>query len=305
MRVLISGSAGEKVGALAYSPDSSRLAAVGTIPDDADEAPLSPHLGIYHPTEGRMLVHKSITSGPGRCVAYTPDGNQLAIGNGRNHILVCNAESGETLRRLARMRTTAVTVAYSPDGRQLLAGSADRGSMSLFGELSQYECPEYAQLSDLRSESVHGIGFPADGSFFAVATGRGSIQITNASGKVSKRYRLNMLIRDMAVSRDGRFLAAGIGHRVWVCDRQSNQMGTHGRWSKSVDGVAFSPDSRRLAIAVGDGVVRFWECGTWNEEAAFEWGFESVRCVAFSPDGMTCAAGGKGDAALVIWDVEA
>jgi WD40 repeat protein len=68
--------------------------------------------------------------------------------------------------------------------------------------------------------------------------------------------------------------------------------------------LAFSPDGRLLASGAGDGVVQFWDAVSGQPPAAFDWKLGTVRALAFAPDGMTAAAGGDGENALVLWDID-
>lgn len=69
-----------------------------------------------------------------------------------------------------------------------------------------------------------------------------------------------------------------------------------------VNAVAFSPDGSRLLSASHDGSIRVWDAHTGQQLQAFDWKVGPVTALAVAPDGLTCAAGGKGT--IVIWDVD-
>ena len=58
-----------------------------------------------------------------------------------------------------------------------------------------------------------------------------------------------------------------------------------------------------MATASFDETVRLWDMRCECEIRSFNWNIGKVRCVAFAPDGMTCAAGGS-TGQVVVWDVD-
>lgn len=68
--------------------------------------------------------------------------------------------------------------------------------------------------------------------------------------------------------------------------------------------VGWSDGGRVLLTAGADGFARFWDAATGAEVRSFAWDIGKVYCAAFSPDGLTCAAGGT-NGQVVVWDVDA
>ncbi len=71
--------------------------------------------------------------------------------------------------------------------------------------------------------------------------------------------------------------------------------------------IAVHPSGQFLATATAGGpagrTVRFLESATGTEIRRFNWNAGKIRCLAFSPDGLTCVAGFS-DRRLIIWDVD-
>ena len=81
---------------------------------------------------------------------------------------------------------------------------------------------------------------------------------------------------------DGRPIAVFEGHRTHI---------------RSLDR---SPDGSAIVTAGYDRTVRLWDAATGAPLAQHDWEIGKVDCVAYSPDGMTLAAGGEGK--IVVWD---
>jgi WD40 repeat protein len=66
--------------------------------------------------------------------------------------------------------------------------------------------------------------------------------------------------------------------------------------------VAYLPDGT-VQTASSDGTVRVWDPVTGAERKRYDFGIGKLYCAAFSPDGLTCAAGGE-NGQVVVWDIE-
>jgi len=68
--------------------------------------------------------------------------------------------------------------------------------------------------------------------------------------------------------------------------------------------LGFSPDGRLLLTGTDRGVCALHDTTADQVRATFDWGIGPIHSVTFSPDGLTCAAGGEGGQ-VVVWDVDA
>jgi WD40 repeat protein/serine/threonine protein kinase len=107
----------------------------------------------------------------------------------------------------------------------------------------------------------------------------------------------------LAVSPNGRLLATGTsGHDgaivLWdlTTRKEVRRITAH---SGPVRRVSFSPDSRRLAAAAENGMVRVWEVATGRNLLHLQHGDDGT-CVAFSPDSRFLASGGE--QFVKVWD---
>jgi WD40 repeat protein len=119
-----------------------------------------------------------------------------------------------------------------------------------------------------------------------------------------------LLYRHLAFSRDSCFLVGAQPVEkglVSIWDLPEGRV----RWSRpqleSVRALSIHPSGKFLALALEGGLagnaVRFLDAVTGAELTRFNWKVGRIRCLAFSPDGLTCAAGCT-NRRLVVWDVD-
>ncbi|RXH58895.1 WD40 repeat domain-containing protein [Granulicella sibirica] len=76
----------------------------------------------------------------------------------------------------------------------------------------------------------------------------------------------------------------------------------HGH-TKNVTGVAFSPDSKRLATVSDDDSVKMWDAATGKELSSWPGHSGGLNAVAFMPDSLGLLTAGK-DGVIRIWNID-
>lgn len=222
-----------------------------------------------------------------------------------------------------------VSVAVSPNGRTVAAGRLDvpPGESASSGTVvSLCDTAGLRERAAIRGEfgDGSGVAFSPDGGTLAVGMGRGVVLYDPETCKERATFTSGVAegAPCLAYSADGRRLAAasGDGYAVVWDVRTGREVALMKAHSRSLQGVALSPDGLSVASAsdgpivcspVGGflgfgrgwacwpdhGVVRLFDVETGRETASLEHEW-TAHSVAFSPDGRTLASGGGGAAKL-------
>jgi WD40 repeat protein/serine/threonine protein kinase len=247
---------------LAFSPQGRRLATASW----DSKGPKIWDLGTGH----TIWLQQDTINDMGQ-VVFSPDGRWLASAGGSKdlRIKIWDASTGSLLYTVPEVgnadQILVQCLAFSPDGRYLASGSFDR-IVKVWDLVTRRAVWSYRSPVD----EFYRVAFSPDGRLLAAAGGH------HFSGRPA-----DVLIFDAATG--GEPVQRLTGH------------------TRSVLGLAFSPDGRRLASGSEDLAVKLWDVATGKEAITLHGHFDAIEDLAFSPDGHRLASAGA-DGSVRIWD---
>ncbi|MBM4070701.1 MAG: hypothetical protein FJ271_17365 [Planctomycetes bacterium] len=256
-----------------------RLFDLGTLTEADEPKPqkqASPVLGLVLSPDGRRAISAGIAAvwdvtGPvpqvaielkalANCVAQSPDGKLLALGQGGGKIDIWElAEAQPNLRGTFTGHTSNVaTVAFSPDGKFLASGGNDH--QARLWDMTVWPPKELVVVGEGVgvSPNVYGVAFAPDGQSLAIASQRASRYKVVGKGLIlASEVPGSTAVQSVAFSPSGEFLATvgyGSGHIVLWNARRMTKIREWKLPGPALQ-VAFANDGRHLATANVNGTV--------------------------------------------------
>jgi WD40 repeat protein len=242
-------------------------------------------------------------------IAIRSDASLVAAATGAGPILLWDVVNQKT-RSLPGHAGGALWVAFAPDGRTLASGGMKDNVVKLW-DLNEGTGPVSCQG---HTAPVTCGAFSANG-LLATGDAGGEINLWDltAGGKPSRLGRRYAQVFSLDFATDGRTLASG-GYCASTRDPSTLlwDVGTR-QLRMPLDGnglgrVAFAPDGKMLAVARNTNVdVECYDVDTGNKRVSLRGHRQTLRAVAYGPDGARLASAVHGSAPIqggqvILWE---
>jgi WD40 repeat protein len=246
----------------------------------------------------QLKGHKDIV----RSIVFSPDDRWVLTGSNDGSARIWDATSGGELASL-RNGNDGVDARWTPDGRRVVT-VALRGPVTVW---------------DIKTATVEKVfslpaGFAYDLSSrgeLAAADSDGNVRLLDlARGEVRLQWKAHEeSVNHLAFNAAGdRIVTAAYGGAALWDSRSGALLQTfrRGHSSGRTDGVAFSPDGRRIVTtSVEDSTAVVWDVATGRPSLRLQGHRRPcLTAASFSPDGsmIVTAGGSEGDNTARVWD---
>ncbi len=293
---------------VAFSPDGSRILSAGGYDNS---------LRLWDPRANGIASQFKVHGARVNALAFNPDGSRIVSGDDDGGLRLWDGRTGAPLGKPLLGHTAAVVAAaFSPDGTLLVSvgghNALRRWSAKTGAAIAEPPRPDgtsgwgaFAAPAEERADVRTGVAITPDGRRILTGSTRGELQFHDAqTGRPLGPPIETRSVRSLALSRDGRTIAAGSDDdrvRLWntASEKLIAQLAGH---TGTVNSVAFSPDGKRLVSGSNDATLRLWNVRSHRAIGTPLTGHtEAVLAVAFSRDGHYIASGG-GDYTMRLWD---
>jgi len=238
----------------------------------------------------RMARHEQLWSlqmlGQLTAVAWSPDGQQLAVADDMKQLTLLDARDAEA-QLLGRHEHLPRATAFSPDGAWVATACFD-------GLLRAWPRTGVAPvLFEGHQDQVRDLAFSADGNTLLSASSDGSLRWWDvADGGQRRQLEFDQPLRAVDVDARGRVALGGRQGGVWLIepDGEPQALQPH---QGSVLGLDLARDGRRMVTACGEGELRLWDLQSGGHEVLAR-SEAPLWAARFAADGRLAAAGADG-----------
>jgi WD40 repeat protein len=301
---------------MAYAPDGQRLATYEQGDDlvrvwnPADRAEVASFRIL--PTRPEYFTPQASAVAFSRCGKYLAAGGSVPVGGTASDsiVRVWELATGQLVSPSLRPPDTPMALAFThrnPPGLFVPVNGRFCHFHKAIDERENVEPQVYNRSPDRKSPEASRVALSPDLKWVAT-NGRSRAVIWDANSLRPLLLRVHPRGPQhgpIAFSPDSAVVAVGHGTKVdlWrFADPKAAVVELTGH-KLPVWAVAYLPDGTGVQTVSSDGTVRIWDVATGAERKRYDFGIGKLYCAAFSPDGLTCAAGGE-RGKVVVWDVD-
>jgi WD40 repeat protein len=265
--------------------------------------------GIVDVSTGSL--HEVIINQRIHTIAWSKDGNKLAVGTDSGIIYIVDASTGNLLKSFVGHQKTVASLEFSSAGARLLSGSED-GTVKLWdvstGQIiNTYVHGMLEEDGGRYAVGAEAIALAEDGARI-ISAGYGGIKVWDVNSKAASKTIVMegsekdpiSNIRFLNGTKTIIFATLTGDFLIWYSDKDQPEIlsNTH---TTNINTVEFSPDGMSLLAAAHDGSAKLWNIHDGRLVHSFKGHNGPVLSATFSADGGRLFTGGV-DGIFKIWD---
>lgn len=292
-----------RINAIAFDSGGKHLLAIGA--DGAirrwDLLPLSNHVPMdQEPIELTELIPILMEQGEALDLAYSPEGNHIAVLIPGKGIAVIDAQSEQRIFEITGIGYFNSTVTFSPEGN-LLAGSLNDREATVWDVQTGEEI-----LTVQEPAIIADIAFSPDGRTLATSADNGKTTLweIETGQKLLSLSGHSSRISSIAFNPDGHQFVTSSDEgitRIWDLEPAGGELYNIAAHEGEVYDAVFNLDGSKIASAGEDGRVKIWEVMTGKLLYDLPGQINGINFPAFNPDGQKLAAANR-KGGISIWD---
>jgi WD40 repeat protein len=268
------------------SPDGKQVAFASTS-----------YVHVFNLLDGKLAYslvgHRGFISS----LAWRGDGKQILTSSYDNTAKIWQAGTGQLLRSVTVNAVDLNVAVFSPDGKSFATGGDDK-----LVRVFETETGKLLKTLKGHSEIVEALAYAPNGKLLASGDDKGELRIWSAKGELLKTIKSGQsIVRQVGFAPDSQTLAS-IGDntlRLWSVVKWTAKVITD-KEDKGILAFAWSPNSKRIAIAATDYVLRLVDLERNNAFGLLGKHGDGVNTVIYL-DAKTVISGGV-DGYVRGWD---
>ncbi|MDG2126952.1 MAG: hypothetical protein P8K08_03090 [Fuerstiella sp.] len=244
-------------------------------------------ISVWNPEGVTSEVFDGIVEQPGRAVALSVDGRQLAtagVSSGHAAIIIFDLQTKKVSHTLLGHEGPIRSLAFSPDGLRLVSGSVD-GSARIWNP-GDSKFPELVRF-DGHAGEVTAVAFNSNATQVISGGANKTLKLWNSADAVEIKDLPGHAgpIVGVAFGSSNQPVSASADKTVRIWNPGNGQQVRAITAPQPLAAMAITRDAARVAVAGADKVVRVYQLNNGQQLASLEGHTSIVAGLAFSSDG--------------------